>query len=217
MQVSPVKRRSSTSTVLPDQRLYYDSLSLGQVNVGNNTKEEDWISGTTYASSTKTFNGYGLTATSTDRNGNATSYVYDAYNLFVATTTNPLLQKTQAYYNYANGKAKQTTDPNNRLSKTLYDGVGRPTEIDDSSTSSPTTYATTTTFSYTDSTTTPSLVHRADYLGASTTVDTYDYYDGFARLAQERKQSQTSNLFSLTDKIYSDESQHLSGMSSGSP
>jgi YD repeat-containing protein len=185
-----------------DQRLYYDSLSLGQVNVGNNTKQEDWVSGTTYASSTKTFNGYGLIATSTDRNGNAFSHVYDSYNLFVATTTNPLLQKTHAYYNYANGKAKQATDPNSRLTRLLFDGIGRQTVIDQSSTSSSTTYATTTTFTYTDSNTTPSLIHRADYLGPSNTVDTYDYYDGLGRPAQERKQSQTSNIFTVADKLY---------------
>src|SRR5262249_16286968 len=139
---------------------------------------------------------------STDRNGNATSYVYDLYNLYAATTTNPLLQKTQAYYNYSNGKAKQTTDANSRLTKLLFDGVGRQTEIDQSSTSSPTTNATSSTFAYTENTTTPSLIHRADYLGPSSTVDTYDYDDGFGRLAQERKQSQTSNIFVVMDKVY---------------
>jgi hypothetical protein len=33
-----------------DQKLYYDSLPFGQVNVANNTRQEDWISGTKYAS-----------------------------------------------------------------------------------------------------------------------------------------------------------------------
>src|SRR5262249_19392449 len=97
----------STSTVFStttDSKYYYDSLPFGQVSLGNNTRQEDWVSGTTYASSTKTYNSYGLIATSTDRNGNGTSYVYDAYNLFAATSTNPLLQKTQFYYNYSNGK-----------------------------------------------------------------------------------------------------------------
>src|SRR5262249_44514740 len=155
-----------------DQKLYYDSLPFGQVSLGNNTKQEDWVSGTKYASSTKTYNTYGLVATSTDRNGNATSYVYDKYNLFLATTTNALLQKTQFLFNYANGKPKQKTDPNNALTKNVFDGVGRLTEVDVSSTSTPTTYATTTTYTYTDNTT-PSLIHRADYLGPSATVDTF--------------------------------------------
>jgi YD repeat-containing protein len=164
---------------------------------------EDWISGTKYASTTKTYNSYGLVATSTDRNGNATSYVYDAYNLYVATTTNPLLQKTQAYYNYSNGKAKQTTDPNSRLTKNLFDGLGRLTEVDQSSTTTPSTYATTTTYAYTDSSTPPSTIHRVDYLGPSNTVDTFDYYGGLTRLIQERKSSQTSNVFATVDRVYS--------------
>ena len=193
---------NNNSATSSDQKFYYDSLPFGSVGFGNNTKQEDWISGSTYASSTNTYNSYGLVATSTDRDGHATSYVYDSYNLFPATTTNALLQKTQFYYNYANGKVKQSTDPNSRLTKNLFDGVGRLTEIDQSSTSTPTAYATSTTYTYTDSTTTPSLVRRTDYLTGANTVDTYDYYDGLSRLIQERKQSQVSNMYGVFDKIY---------------
>jgi hypothetical protein len=107
----------NASTTISDQKLYFDSLPFGQVNIGNNTHQEDLISGTRYASTSKTFDSYGLVATSTDRNGNAASYVYDLYNLYPATTTNALLQKTEAYYNYSNGKVKQTTDPNEKLLK----------------------------------------------------------------------------------------------------
>jgi YD repeat-containing protein len=185
-----------------DQKLYYDSLSFGQVTTGNNTRQEDWISGTRYASTTKIFNSYGLVATSTDRNGNATSYVYDAYRLFVATTSNPLLQKTQFLYNYTNGKVKQSTDPNNRLTKNLYDGAGRLTEVDQSNTTTPTVYATSTTYQYTDNTTTPSIIRRTDYLTAATTTDTYDFSDGLGRLIQERKSSQTAGVYAAFDKLY---------------
>ena len=106
-----VPDREESSRIPPaqrvsDQKLYYDNLPFGQVSLGNNTRQEDWISGTTYASSTKTYNAYGLVATSTDRRGYATGYKYDAFNLYVATATNPLNQKTQYLYNYANGKAE---------------------------------------------------------------------------------------------------------------
>src|SRR5262249_37649392 len=66
----------------------------------------------------------------------------------------------------------------------------------------PSTFATTTTFTYTDSATPPSLVHRADYPTSTTTVDTYSYYDGLNRLIQDRKASQYSNLFAVTDRTY---------------
>jgi RHS repeat-associated protein len=185
-----------------DQKVYYDALSFGQVGLGNNTRQEDWLSGTTYASSTNTFTSFGLVATSTDRRGNATSYVYDAYNLLPATTTNALLQKTQFYYNYANGKAKQSIDPNNRLTKNVFDGLGRLTEVDQSDVATPTSYATSTTYQYTDNATPPSTVRRSDWLTATNTVDTYDYSDGLGRLIQERKTSQTAGLYAAFDKIY---------------
>lgn len=193
---------NNSSATSSDQKFYYDSLAFGSVGLGNNTRQEDWVSGTTYASSTNTYNSYGLVATTTDRGGHATSYVYDAYNLFPATTTNALLQKTQFYYNYANGKVRKSTDPNSRLTLNLFDGLGRLKETAQSSTTTPTTYATSTTYTYTDSTTTPSLVHRSDYLSAASTVDTYDYYDGLNRLIQERKQSQTANVYGVFDRVF---------------
>ena len=172
------------------------------MTAGNSTKQEDWVSGTSYASSTKTYNAYGMVATSTDRIGNATSYVYDANNLFVATTTNPLLQKTHFLYNYANGQVKWRSDPNSSLLKNIYDGLGRLKEVDVSSTSTPTTYATTTVYTYTDSTTTPSSIKRTDWLFPSKTVDTYQYFDGLNRIIQERKSSPTANSYFVTDRVY---------------
>ena len=193
---------TTTTATSSDQRLYYDSLPFGQIGVGNNTKQEDWVSGTTYASSTRTFNSYELIATSTDRRGNATSYVYDAYNLFPATTTNALLQRTNFYYNYSNGKVKQSSDPNSSLTKNVFDGLGRITEIDVSSTTTPTTYATTTTFVYVDSTSTSSYIKRSDWLSVASTTDTYQLFDGLNRIFQERKTSPTSGTFNVVDRIY---------------
>ncbi|ANV99357.1 hypothetical protein LMTR13_03350 [Bradyrhizobium icense] len=195
IQKTVLNNNSATSS---DQRFYYDSLAFGEVSLGNLTKQEDWISGTTYASSTKTYNSYGLVATSTDRNGNATSYVYDAYNLFTATTTNALLQKTHAYFNYSNGKVKRSIDPNNRLSQSLYDGLGRVTEVAQSDTSSPTSYATTSAFTYTNGL----AVHRTDYLNSATTTEAHEYYDGLGRLIQTRKSSPTAGIYSVTDRVY---------------
>ena len=190
---------SATSS---DQKLYYDTLPFGQITLGNNTRQEDWISGRTYASTTRTYNAYGLVATSTDRNGNATSYVYDFYNLYPATTTNALLQKTHAYYNYSNGKVKRSIYPNSRLLQNLYDGLGRLTETAQSDVTTPASYATTSAYSYTDNSSPPSSVRRTDYLNAATSTDTYEYYDGLNRLIQTRKSSQSANVYTVSDRAY---------------
>lgn len=217
----PIRRTllDNNNATTSDQVLYYDTLAYGSVNVGNNTKEESWLSGYTYASSSKTYNSYGLVATSTDRRGYATSYVYDQHNLYVATTTNPLLQATQFLYNYSNGKVKWKSDPNNSLTRNTYDGLGRLTGVAVSSTSSPTTYATTTTYVYTDSTSTPSSIKRSDWQTHATTTDSYQYVDGLGRLIQERKMSPTAGFYWASDRIYDVEgnvrSQSLPYISSG--
>ena len=113
--LSEKKVLDNASSTVSDQKLYYDGLSFGQVTLGNNTRQEDWISGSTYASSTKTYNAYGLVATSTDRRGYATGYKYDAFNLYVATATNPLNSRRNTRTITRTAKSKQTTDPNNRL------------------------------------------------------------------------------------------------------
>jgi YD repeat-containing protein len=119
-----------------------------------------------------------------------------------ATATNPLLQKTQFLYSYSNGKAKWKSDPNSSLTNNLFDGIGRIKEIDVSSTSSPTTYATTTVYTYTDTTATPSSIKRTDWLFPSNTVDSYQYFDGFNRLIQGRTQSTSTNSFYVSDRAY---------------
>jgi hypothetical protein len=211
---------NSNNATTTDTKFFYDGLSFGQVNVGNQTQEQDWISGTRYASSTRSYNSYGLVATSTDRDGNATTYAYDSFNLYPATTTNALSQSTTYAYNYSNGKVPTTTDPNGDINKNIYDGIGRLTEIDESNPSSPASLLTKSTFAYTDRTSTPSLIHESDSLNAATTTDTYDYYDGLSRPIQERKSTETSGTYAVTDRTYDSlgnmASQSLPYFSSGS-
>ena len=127
----------SIIVVMTDEQYLYDGLSFGSVSVGNMTQQKDLVSGTHYASSTKSYNSYGLVATSTDRDGNATAYSYDSFNMYPATTTNALSQSTAKTYEYSNGKVEKTTSPTGGITKNIYDGIGRLTEIDESNPSSP--------------------------------------------------------------------------------
>jgi YD repeat-containing protein len=191
-----------SNTKVKETRNYYDSLALGSTTIGNLTKQESWITGTTYASTTKAYNSYGLVATSTDPLSNKTTYVYDAYNLYQATTTNPLSQKVQNLYDYSTGKPTQTVDQNNATTSTTYDGLGRPltlSEPDPSTGSS----ATKTTYAYTDSNTAGSTsVLKTDYLNAATSTPTYSYLDGLGRNLQQRTQAQGTNTYAVKDWTY---------------
>jgi YD repeat-containing protein len=185
-----------------DRKLYYDALSFGQVGLGNNTRQEEWIFGTTYASSTNTFTSYGLVATSTDRRGNATSYVYDANNLFQATTTNALGQKVQNLYDYSTGKTTQTVDQNNATTTTTYDGLGRPLTISEPDPSNG-SLVTKTTYTYTDSNTPGSTsVQQTDYLNSATSTNTYTYVDGLGRNLQQRTQAEGISTYAVKDWTY---------------
>ena len=85
---------NQASTTVKDTKHYYDSLALGNVDKGNETKTEFWKSSSSYASTTKTYNSYGLPTQATDGRSNTTTYTYDSFNLYVATSTNSLSQTT---------------------------------------------------------------------------------------------------------------------------
>ncbi len=115
------------SNKVKESQYYYDNLGLGSISLGNRTQEMDWKTGTSYAAvSQKTYNSYGLVTQSKDGNGNPTNYSYDSYNLYPAIVTNALSQPSEYTYNYVNGKAQQTTDPNGNIFNNTYDGLGRP-------------------------------------------------------------------------------------------
>ncbi|MCU0660174.1 MAG: putative toxin [Candidatus Pacebacteria bacterium] len=191
----------ASSTTVKESKYYYDTLSYGSVNKGNQTKVEDWKASTTYINSQKAYNSYGLVTSDTDPRGKVTSYSYDTYNLYPTTVTDPLSHTTQYVYDYSLGKPKQVTDQNSFVYQTVYDGLDRvlTEKIPDST--SPYSPVAKTAYAYTD-TSGAVKVQRTDYLDTSTTADTYQYFDGLGRLIQERKEAEASNTFNVSDKAY---------------
>ncbi len=194
--------KDQSGNTVKDTKWTYDNLSFGSVSAGNQTKEEKLKSGSNYASTTKTYNSYGLVATSTDPLGNATSYVYDSYNLYPATATNALSQNLTFAYDYSSGKIATSSDENGKTIVTDYDGLDRPIKEKQPDFITPTTLVTRTAYTYTDSTSTPSSIFRSDYLSSATTTDSYTYLDGWGRTLQTKKESEPASGWATRDTIY---------------
>ncbi|MEN6537886.1 MAG: SpvB/TcaC N-terminal domain-containing protein [Bryobacteraceae bacterium] len=192
-------KTDQNSNKVSETRYYYDSLALGEVDKGNPTKQEQWVTGSTYVNSQKAFNSFGLATQATDPRGKVTSFEYDPYNLYVATSTNPLLQSTLYQYDYSSGKVKQTTDPNGLVFQTVYDGLDRVVAEKQPDLASPSTLVFKTEYVYTDDVT-PSIVHQTGYQDGSTSVDTYTYLDGLGRMLQTRRED--VGTFTVKDFAY---------------
>ena len=192
---------NQSGTQIKETRHNYDGLTLGSVSAGNETKTDAWITGSTYASTTNAYNSYGLVATSTDADGNATGYTYDSYNLYPASATNAKNQTTSYLYNYSNGKPKQTTDSNGLVYQSVYDGVGRVTQQLQPDLNTPSTLVTKATYTYVNGAV-PQSVQETDSLDGSTTHSSYTYSDGLSRTIQTRSQSENAGTYSIKDTVY---------------
>jgi len=195
--------QDQSSNKVRETRHYYDGLSLGSVNIGNETKTESWITGSTYASTAKVYDGtYGLVTQYRDADGNLTTNTYDPNNLYVATSTNALNQATGYTYDYVTGKVKNTFDPNSHLFVTTYDALRRPLTVSEPDPSAG-SLVTKTAYTYTDSNTPGATsVQQTDYLSAATSTNTYTYLDGLGRNLQQRKSADGVNTYAVKDWTY---------------
>ena len=192
--------KNHASTTLSLTNLYYDNAPFASTTKGNLTKEERWISGTTYASSTKSYTRFGMVATTTDPLGNKTQSYFDANNLYVATTSNALGHLTGIVRDYASGKEKSVIDPNGLRRSFTLDAVGRVTEERQSDIAAPSSLVTSRTHTYTDSF--PQSIFTRAYLTAGTSTESYLYRDGLGRRLQERTQWGGTNTFAVRDYAY---------------
>ena len=185
-----------------ESKYYYDDLAFGTVNKGNITKEEKWKTGNLYISTKKTYDGtFGLVTSEKDPRDKATTFSYDSYNLYPLTIINPLSQVISYLYDYSLGKPKQVTDQNNFVYQLVYDGLDRIKEEKVPNLTSPYSPVTKTSFAYTNEPNAFAL-QKTDYLDASNSLNTYQYFDGLNRLIQERIEAEESGKFNSRDIIY---------------
>lgn len=184
-----------------EKKLYYDTLSFGSLNKGNPTKEEQWKTSSTYIDLEKTYNSYGLVTQDKDARDKITSYVYDALNLYPATTTNPLSQTVQRIYNYSSGNVATTTDANGRVFVNVYDGLDRVVAEKQPDLTTPSTLVTKAIYQYSDSVF-PRKVQKTSYLGTATSTDMYSFVDGYGKKLHERTEAEGTNTYAVKDYRY---------------
>ena len=207
-----------SSTTVRESTFTYDDQSYGTVTTGNLTKQEDLVSSGNYIETTWTYDSYGNVLSETDPRNHTTLYDYDAYNLYVASTTNAVGHNTQYEYDYASGQIGTTTDPNGNVYVTTYDGFGRPlTEYaPDPQTGNQVLVSE---YAYTDTAGAVS-VKQTQHLSSTLNQDRYTYLDGFGQTVQERVEAEGANEFRVRDFIYGDngllEKESLPYFSSGS-
>ncbi len=188
------------SSKVKEVRNYYDSLPLGSADKGNLTKQESWKSGSSYVSSQKTYNSYGLVTSQTDPRGKVTSFSYDSYNLYPTTVTNPLSQVTLLEYDYSSGQVATSTDPNGNIFVNVYDGLDRLVSQKHPDPANPSVLNLKSSISYTD-TQGAFSVKQTKYLSSSLAVDSYTYLDGLSRPKQIREMAESGN-FAVKDFSY---------------
>ncbi len=194
---------NQSSAKVKESKYFYDtSTTLGTVTKGNLTEQDGWLSGTTYATNKKTYDGtFGLVTQQLDPDNNATNYSYDSYNLYPTTVTNALTQAAYYTYDYQSGKVIQTTDVNGLVFKNTYDGLERTTLVQQPDITTPTTLDNKTAYTYTDTQGAVSVA-ESDYMDSSNALTSYTYLDGLGRTIQQRQSAEDSGNFNAKDSSY---------------
>lgn len=195
---SSEKLTNTSGTQMQYTKWYYDSAAFGSVTNGLVSKKTEYTTTTVYYNTTYTYNAYGNVLTVTDPASHTTTYTPDSVYLYPATVTDALSHATTYTYDYSSGQVKTTVDPNSKTSSTTYDAFDRPTVVAAPSGSSTITV---TEYAYTDSAASNS-VHTTDWFDASTSRDTYTYFDGFGRQVQNRVEAEGTDTYNVTDTVY---------------
>jgi len=188
-------------TKIKESRYYYDNLPLGQVSIGNQTKQEEARGGFYYISIQKDYNSYGLVTIETDPLGRETNYTYDTYNLYPVTVTNPANQTNSFSYDYSSGKVTSSVDVNGKMFSTYYDGLDRPVTEMQPDPNALNSSVVKSTYEYTDISN-ANRVKQSNYLDVNNIIDSYTYFDGLGRKVQERREAENTGEFNVRDFIY---------------
>ena len=173
------------SNKIAETQYFYDNLGAGNISKGNLTSQLQWNGGSTYIATTKTHNNYGLVTENKDANNNTTKYIYDQYNLYPSSITDPKNQKVSYEYDYSAGEVKQTVTPNGLIFQTEYDGLDRIKTEKQPSQTNQSVLVNKTTYSYYDQSK-PFYIIQKNNTDSNNGQTKYTYYDNQYRVMEEK-------------------------------
>jgi RHS repeat-associated protein len=198
---SQVLVTNESGATLKKTRYYYDGSTYGNVSVGNLTRHSEWYDiSSIWLNTDYTYNSYGLITSVRNPRAYSTSFTYDSYNLYPATSTNAKGYSSSTSYDYASGQISIHTDENGATNQNEYDGFGRlkSVSLPDPNTGTLTVLST---ISYNDSSvpissTTTTTVNSVSSIAVN-------YFDGFGRLVESNTLGEDA-VYSTVDFWYDD-------------
>ncbi|MCF7831090.1 hypothetical protein K9M41_03815, partial [Candidatus Gracilibacteria bacterium] len=197
---SRMERRDHNFLLLGESRIYYDGLSLGQIEKGNQTGQEILVSEPgNYIKTKTTYNNYGLPIIFRNAREFMTRVEYDEWDLHPITITNPLGHETVVQYDLVFGLPTEITDPNGATKRTVLDEFGRMVESFVSAPWNPDNEIRVARFEY-DLNNFPIHITEIQYPQNNIEVFSRTYFDGLSRPIQVRRESEHN--FVVTDTTY---------------
>ncbi|GFE60790.1 toxin TcdB middle/N-terminal domain-containing protein [Geobacter sp. AOG2] len=175
---------------LRESWFYYDGSSALDTPpvIGNLTKEVHFLDELPNPVTTYEYDGYGNRTKTTDAEEHVTRVAYDSlFNTFPENTWDAKGYLTVKAFNPANGEVLQETDPNNFVTKSVFDTFQR--KIKEIKPYDSETYPTTFLQYFLDGPAPKSImVSKRETAGGSGTLDTIQFVDGFGSLIQTKSE-----------------------------
>ncbi|MBT4210076.1 MAG: hypothetical protein HOE19_04155 [Candidatus Komeilibacteria bacterium] len=180
------------------QDLYYNNQAHGQVDKINLTKE-DYI--TDDVELNRNFDSYGLVYEQSDPKFATTTLSYDSYNMYPASSTDPLGNTSYTDYNLLNGQIATSTTPNGAMTVNKFDAFSRLTETKISDPDNFGSLVLKQEVSYQD-TVLPRHTETKNYFDSTNFVTSREYYDGLDRVIQSKSQTDNTSEYTAVDISY---------------
>lgn len=195
---APMTKIISNTGDTKQQDLYYDNLSLGDVEKVNLTKE-DFIEDDVEIR--RDFNNFGLVTAEYDPRGATTTITYDTAFMYPTSTINALNHLTLTEYNLFNNQIASSTNSNGVVTNNTFDAFGRLTKTEITDPDNQGGLIIKQEIIYNDAAL-PRYVEIKDYFTNTNYRTSREYYNGLNKLVQKKSQTGVTTEWSTVDIIY---------------